>query len=93
MRSSVSPSLRAIFGCCTAQTPQPLIWLARRCISSSVRGEMPTRLIALFIAMSASIAPGTANAGLAIRGSSVVVSMVSSFVCRVTRRGVGGSPS
>ena len=25
MRSSVSPSLRAICGCCTAQTPQPLI--------------------------------------------------------------------
>jgi hypothetical protein len=76
-----------------AQTPQPLIWLARRCMSSSVRCEMRAWLIALFIACNASIAPGTANAGLAIRGSRVFVSMVSSLVCSVTRRGVGGSPS
>src|SRR3989442_13464942 len=61
-------------GCWMAQTPQPLIWLARRAISSSVFGEMPVLLIALESACSASNAPGTANAGWFIRACTVLVS-------------------
>jgi hypothetical protein len=32
-----------IFGCCTTQTPQPLIWLARSEISSTVVAGTPAR--------------------------------------------------
>src|SRR3954453_10146171 len=48
------------------QKLQPLIWLARRCTSSRPIG-IRARLIVFATALSASIAPSTAKAGLVIR--------------------------
>src|SRR3954463_7878676 len=55
----------------STQTLQPLIWLARRCTSSRLTGTR-ARLMVFATALSASIAPGTAKAGLVIRA---VISM------------------
>src|SRR5262245_66628295 len=54
-------------GCMSTHTLQPLIWLARRWISSRVRRGRPDFSTAAPRACSASIAPGTTNAGCFIR--------------------------
>ena len=51
----------------STHTAQPLIWLARRCTSSSVECGTPALVADLLKASSASIAPGTEMAGLGIR--------------------------
>jgi hypothetical protein len=73
-RSSVSPSLRAMRGCWTAQVPQPLIWLARR--ETSVFGGRPVLAIDFDRACSAASASGMTNARLLMRACSVGVSVV-----------------
>src|SRR4051812_47056526 len=50
----------------STQTLQPLIWLARRCTSSRGIGTRAP-LIVFATALSASIAPSTAKAGLVMR--------------------------
>ena len=72
--------MRAAFACMSTQTLQPLIWLARRCTSSRLIGTR-ARLMAFASALSASIAPGTAKAGLVIRA---VINMVDIVLLLVT---------
>ena len=71
------------------QTLQPLIWLARSCTSSRLTGTR-ARLMVFATAFSASIAPGTAKAGLVMRavinmGSRLLSHRVGDVVMNLTR--------
>ena len=67
IRSSLSPASLRSPACIWTQTLQPLIWLARRWTNSVVTGGRSLPPAAVASACSASSAPGTLSAGLAIR--------------------------
>ena len=60
-----------------AQTPQPLIWLARRLMSSSILAGTRPRVTDLCSACSESNAPWNTKAGCCILASIVVVADMS----------------